>query len=56
MSYPLITQLGLKSNTLQGETVFVTGVGGGIGYETARALLWLGAYVIIAEIASASGQ
>ena len=38
----VISQLGLKQNALQGETVVVTGAGGGIGYEAARALLWLG--------------
>ena len=35
---------------MRGETVIVTGAGGGIGYEAARALLWLGANVVIAEI------
>ena len=29
----LISQLGLKPDALQGETVIVTGAGGGIGYE-----------------------
>jgi NAD(P)-dependent dehydrogenase (short-subunit alcohol dehydrogenase family) len=46
----VISQLGLPANTLRGETVIVTGAGGGIGYEAARALLWLGANVVIAEI------
>ncbi len=46
----IIAQLGLAANILHGETVLVTGAGGGIGYETARALLYLGANVIIAEI------
>jgi NAD(P)-dependent dehydrogenase (short-subunit alcohol dehydrogenase family) len=46
----LISQLGLQPNTLRGETVIVTGAGGGIGYEAARALLWLGANVVIAEL------
>jgi FlaA1/EpsC-like NDP-sugar epimerase len=45
----IIARLGLASTTLRGETVIVTGAGGGIGYETARALLWLGATVVIAE-------
>lgn len=44
----LISQLGLKNNALDGETVIVTGAGGGIGYEAARASLWLGANVVIA--------
>jgi NAD(P)-dependent dehydrogenase (short-subunit alcohol dehydrogenase family) len=34
----------------------VTGAGGGIGYEAARALLWLGAKVMIAEIDSSRGK
>ncbi|HET9908216.1 MAG TPA: SDR family oxidoreductase [Anaerolineales bacterium] len=46
----VISQLGLKPTALRGETVIVTGAGGGIGYEAARALLWLGANVVIAEI------
>jgi NAD(P)-dependent dehydrogenase (short-subunit alcohol dehydrogenase family) len=52
----IISQLGLKSDVLQGETVIVTGAGGGIGYETARALLWLGANVVIAEINHQNGR
>lgn len=51
-----IAQLGLKSDTLRGETVIVTGAGGGIGFEAARALLWLGANVIIAEINETNGR
>ena len=34
----------------------VTGAGGGIGYETARSMLWLGANVIIAEINESYGK
>jgi NAD(P)-dependent dehydrogenase (short-subunit alcohol dehydrogenase family) len=52
----LISQLGLKPDALQGETVIVTGAGGGIGYEAARALLWLGANVVIAEINQQNGH
>ncbi len=51
----IISKIGLKSDALKGKTVIVTGAGGGIGYETARALLWLGANVIIAEINESSG-
>jgi NAD(P)-dependent dehydrogenase (short-subunit alcohol dehydrogenase family) len=50
-----ISQLGLKPDALRGETVIVTGAGRGIGYEAARALLWLGANVVIAEIDPFSG-
>jgi NAD(P)-dependent dehydrogenase (short-subunit alcohol dehydrogenase family) len=46
----IISQLGLTPKALRGQTVIVTGAGGGIGYEAARALLWLGANVVIAEI------
>ncbi len=56
MSSSIISQLGLKPDSLRGETIIVTGAGGGIGYEAARGLLWLGANVIIAEINIASGN
>ena len=52
----LISQLGLKPDALLGETVIVTGAGGGIGFEAARALLWLGANVVIAEIDQPNGR
>jgi NAD(P)-dependent dehydrogenase (short-subunit alcohol dehydrogenase family) len=52
----VISQLGLSPDALRGETVIVTGAGGGIGYEAARALLWLGANVIIAEIDHQNGR
>ncbi len=34
---------------LKGQVALISGAGGGIGYEAARALLWLGAKIIIAE-------
>jgi NAD(P)-dependent dehydrogenase (short-subunit alcohol dehydrogenase family) len=52
----IISHLGLKPDALRGETVIVTGAGGGIGYEAARALLWLGANVVIAEINHQNGR
>ncbi len=52
----LISTLGLKPDSLRGEVVIVTGAGGGIGYEAAHALLWLGANVIIAEINHPNGR
>lgn len=52
----LISQLGLKQDALRGETAIMTGAGGGIGYEAARALLWLGANVVIAEINQQNGR
>lgn len=51
----VIARLGLVPGALRGETVIVTGAGGGIGYEAARALLWLGANVVIAEIKESTG-
>ena len=52
----VISQLGLAADALRGETVVVTGAGGGIGFEAARALLWLGANVAIAEINQQNGR
>ncbi|MBN2004401.1 MAG: SDR family NAD(P)-dependent oxidoreductase [Anaerolineae bacterium] len=51
-----ISTLGFERDRLRGETAVVTGAGGGIGYEAARALLWLGANVVVAEIDIASGS
>jgi len=52
----IVSQLGLKQDALRGDTVIVTGAGGEIGYEVARALLWLGANVVIAEINQQIGR
>lgn len=52
----LIEKSGLSQSALAGKTVILTGGGGGIGFETARALVWLGANVIIAEIDSGKGM
>lgn len=52
----IISKLGLNPDTLRGETILITGAGGGIGYEAARSLLCLGANVIIAEINQTTGQ
>jgi NAD(P)-dependent dehydrogenase (short-subunit alcohol dehydrogenase family) len=46
----------LTQGMLSGQVAVVTGAGGGIGYETTRALLWLGAAVIISEINVKSGK
>ncbi|WP_346886566.1 SDR family NAD(P)-dependent oxidoreductase [Clostridium sp. UBA4395] len=37
-------------NKLEGKVILLTGAGGGIGFETAKALVYMGAKVIIAEI------
>jgi NAD(P)-dependent dehydrogenase (short-subunit alcohol dehydrogenase family) len=46
----LIERSGFTGNTLSGKTVLLTGAGGGIGFEAARNLAWMGAAVVIAEI------
>lgn len=46
----------LQHNALANEVVVVTGAGGGIGFEAARALVWLGARVVIAEIDKRTGN
>ncbi|MDW7675519.1 MAG: SDR family oxidoreductase [Bacillota bacterium] len=52
----LLISKGIFNNTtLKGKVAVVTGGGGGIGYEAARALAWLGAHVVIAEINKATG-
>ena len=52
----VISQLGVQPDALRGETVIVTGAGGGIGYQAARSLLWVGANVVIAEINHTNGR
>ena len=46
----------LTRHSLAGRIAVVTGAGGGIGYEAARSLLWLGSKVVIAEINPKTGQ
>ena len=50
-----VERLGLRRDTLHDQVAIVTGAGRGIGREVARALAWLEARVIIAEI-SERGQ
>jgi NAD(P)-dependent dehydrogenase (short-subunit alcohol dehydrogenase family) len=45
----------LTQTSLAGKIALVTGAGGGIGYEACRALLWLGARVVVAEINKVNG-
>ena len=52
----LIANGSFNRQSLAGKVAIVTGAGGGIGYEAARALLWLGAKVVIAEIDKSSGK
>jgi NAD(P)-dependent dehydrogenase (short-subunit alcohol dehydrogenase family) len=46
----------LSRHSLAGRIAVITGAGGGIGYEAARSLLWLGSKVIIAEIDPKTGR
>lgn len=52
----IISKGNLKQDYLKGEVAVVTGAGRGIGFEAARALVWLGANVIIAEIDEKNGR
>lgn len=52
----IISKGTLKKNQMVGKVVLITGAGGGIGFETARSLLWLGAKVIIAELNKKKGK
>lgn len=52
----IIEKGNLTRYSLAGRIAIVTGAGGGIGYEAARSLLWLGSKVIIAEINPQTGQ
>lgn len=54
---PMIIETGsLTRHSLTGKIAVVTGAGGGIGYEAARSLLWLGSEVVIAEINPKTGR
>lgn len=52
----IISKGNLNQESLKGEIAIVTGAGRGIGFETARALAWLGAKVVIAEINENNGK
>lgn len=46
----------LTRRSLAGQVAIVTGAGQGIGYEAARAMVWMGAHVVIAEINRKTGK
>jgi NAD(P)-dependent dehydrogenase (short-subunit alcohol dehydrogenase family) len=52
----IISKGNLPQDSLKGEIALVTGAGRGIGIEAARALVWLGANVVIAEIDEKNGK
>lgn len=52
----IISQGNLQAGMLQGKVAIVTGAGGGIGLEAARALVWLGARVVLAELDQEKGR
>jgi NAD(P)-dependent dehydrogenase (short-subunit alcohol dehydrogenase family) len=52
----IISQGNLTRQSLAGQVVVITGAGGGIGFEAARALTWLGGRVVIAEINPKTGK
>ena len=52
----IVSKGNLTQDSLKGEVAIVTGAGRGIGYEAARALAWLGANVVIAEINEKNGK
>jgi len=52
----LISKGKLAQGFLKDEVAIVTGAGRGIGYEAARALIWLGAKVVIAEVNDETGK
>lgn len=53
---PLIGTGNLTRDALAGQVAVVTGAGRGIGVEAARALAWLGARVVVAEIDARAGR
>lgn len=56
MLFEKLKRMGLSHTSLAGKVAVVTGAGRGIGKELARALAWLGAKVVIAEIADAGAE
>ncbi len=52
----LMDKSSLFRDSLKNQVVIVTGAGRGIGFEAARAFVWLGANVVIAEIDEKTGK
>ena len=52
----LIEKSSIARDVLSGKVILITGAGGGIGFEAARALAYLGADIVIAEIDEDKGK
>ena len=52
----VISKGSLKKDQLLGKIALITGAAGGIGYETARSLVWLGVKIIIVDIDKNKGK
>lgn len=52
----VISKGSLQKDQLGGKIALITGAGGGIGFEAARSLIWLGATVIIVDIDKHKGK
>ena len=56
MFFEKLERMGLSRASLSEKVAVVTGAGRGIGKEVARALAWLGAKVVVAEIADTGAE
>ncbi|MBS7633720.1 SDR family NAD(P)-dependent oxidoreductase, partial [Candidatus Bathyarchaeota archaeon] len=56
MLFEKLERMELSRTSLSGKVAVVTGAGRGIGKELARAMAWLGAKVVIAEIADTGAE
>jgi NAD(P)-dependent dehydrogenase (short-subunit alcohol dehydrogenase family) len=52
----VISKGSLQKDQLSGKIALITGAGGGIGFEAARSLIWLGTKVIIVDIDKNKGK
>lgn len=52
----VISKGSLKKDQLLGKVALITGAAGGIGFETARSLIWLGVRIIIVDIDKSKGE
>jgi NAD(P)-dependent dehydrogenase (short-subunit alcohol dehydrogenase family) len=56
MRHSFISEAIISNFSQENKVAIITGAGGGIGFETARALAYLGAKVVIAEINKVNGK